>query len=201
MVDTMRILSIQSMSVWRKLLRITLKSKTILTMAAAKSLFKLMSYKDEYEVARLHMQTGFLDGLKERFTEGFRVNYHMAPPMLPLGRDARGRPVKKRLGTWMQGPLAVMARLKGLRGTMFDPFGYTAERRMERALIGWYEGIVSELVALWGQADRDMLREIAAAPMDIRGYGPVKDAAVSEVKPRVAERLAALRRPKAQSAA
>jgi indolepyruvate ferredoxin oxidoreductase len=153
-----------------------------LTEAVARSLFKLMSYKDEYEVARLHMQTGFLDELKRSFDGDFKVNHHFAPPFLGGDKDARGRPLKRRFGQWIQTPLRLLARLKGLRGTAFDLFGYTAERKMERALIGWYEGLIGDLVARLPAQAPDTLVAIAAAPMDIRGYGPVKEAAVMRVK-------------------
>ncbi|SDR02476.1 indolepyruvate ferredoxin oxidoreductase [Rhizobiales bacterium GAS191] len=167
-----------------------------LTETVARSLFKLMAYKDEYEVARLHMETGFLQKLREEF-EGvsggeFKVNYHLAPPFLPLGKDARGRPRKRQFGQWMQVPFRVLARLKRLRGTRFDPFGYSAERRQERALIPWFEDIVSHLLA---RLDRDRLADavaIAGLAMDIRGYGPVKDEAVVKVKGEIARRMAAL---------
>jgi indolepyruvate ferredoxin oxidoreductase len=157
-----------------------------LSDAVARSLFKLMSYKDEYEVARLHMQTGFLDELKRSFSGDFKVNYHFAPPFLGGDKDARGRPLKRRFGQWIQTPLRLLARLKGLRGTAFDPFGYTAERKMERALIGWYEGLIDEMVAQLPMQTPGSLLALAKAPMDIRGYGPVKEAAVAEVKATVA---------------
>ncbi|CAD5255719.1 Indolepyruvate ferredoxin oxidoreductase [Bosea sp. 62] len=160
-----------------------------LTLTVARSLFKLMSYKDEYEVARLHMQTGFLDELKQRFEGDFSVNYHFAPPFLGGEKDARGRPLKRRFGQWIQTPLRFLARLKGLRGTAFDPFGYTAERKMERALIGWYEGLLDELLAQLLSRGPDALALIAALPMDIRGYGPVKDAAVERVKAAAEQQL------------
>jgi indolepyruvate ferredoxin oxidoreductase len=166
-----------------------------LTEAVARALFKLMAYKDEYEVARLHMETGFLDRLKQEFEGDFTVNYHLAPPFLPLGHDARGRPNKKAFGQWMQMPFRLLARLKFLRGTAFDPFGRTAERRAERELINWYEDIVETLLASLGKADIDRLGAIAAAPMEIRGYGPVKEKAIAEVKAEVAGRLAALQMP------
>ncbi|CAN7668455.1 indolepyruvate ferredoxin oxidoreductase family protein [Bosea sp. LjRoot9] len=165
-------------------------NSTALTEAVARSLFKLMSYKDEYEVARLHMQSGFLDELKREFEGNFSVNYHLAPPLLASGRDARGRPLKRQFGQWIQTPLRVLARFKRLRGTAFDLFGYTAERRMERGLIGWYEGIVAQLLERLPQQGPAGAAEIATAPMDIRGYGPVKDKAVEEVRARVSELLA-----------
>ena len=156
-----------------------------LTEAVAKSLFKLMSYKDEYEVARLHMESGFLDRLEKEFEGGFTVNYHLAPPFLSSGLDARGRPLKRRFGPWIQLPFRILAKLKRLRGTPLDPFGYTAERRMERDLIGWYEGVVETILARYESGDREALVAAAKAPMDIRGYGPVKEKAVEKVKAEV----------------
>ncbi|MET4605859.1 indolepyruvate ferredoxin oxidoreductase [Bradyrhizobium sp. JR4.1] len=161
-----------------------------LTEAVARALFKLMAYKDEYEVARLHMQSGFLDELKREFEDGFSVKYHLAPPFLPSERDARGRPRKRAFGQWIQLPLAALARLKGLRGTVFDPFGYTVERRTERNLIAWYEGVIERMLGELDAARLPDLVVIAKAPMEIRGYGPVKDIAIAKVKPAV-ERLLA----------
>jgi len=165
-------------------------NSTALTEAVARSLFKLMSYKDEYEVARLHMRTGFLAELSREFEGDFKVNYHFAPPMLAAGKDARGRPLKRQFGQWIQTPLRALARLKRLRGTPFDVFGYTAERRMERGLIDWYEGIVALLLERMTSQEPSAVLEIARAPMDIRGYGPVKEAAARQVKARVSEMLA-----------
>jgi indolepyruvate ferredoxin oxidoreductase len=172
-----------------------------LTDAVARSLFKLMSYKDEYEVARLHMGTGFLDELKRSFDGDFKVNYHFAPPFLGGDKDARGRPLKRRFGQWIQTPLQLLARLKGLRGTAFDPFGYTAERKMERALIDWYEGLIDEMLARLPAQEPASLLALARAPMDIRGYGPVKETAVAEVKARVEKLLNEASEPTAKQAA
>ncbi len=169
-----------------------------LTDAVARSMFKLMAYKDEYEVARLHMQTGFIDTLKREFEGDFRINYHLAPPFMPAKHDARGRPRKRTFGQWMQMPLSVLARLKWLRGTRLDPFGYTAERRAERELIGWYEGLIAVMLDRLEAARLPDLLAIARAPMDIRGYGPVKDAAIRKVKADVCELLAALAAPMPQ---
>ena len=159
-----------------------------LTKAVARSLFKLMAYKDEYEVARLHMQSDFLDELKQEFEGNFTVRYHLAPPLLPAQRDARGRPRKREFGQWMQIPLSVLARLKGLRGTPFDPFGYTAERSAERELIVWYENLIDRMHDELNAARLPGLIAIAEAPMEIRGYGPVKDEAIRKVMAQV-ERL------------
>jgi indolepyruvate ferredoxin oxidoreductase len=166
-----------------------------LTEAVARALFKLMAYKDEYEVARLHMQSGFLDELKREFEDGFSVRYHLAPPFLPSGHDARGRPRKRAFGQWIQMPLAMLARFKGLRGTPFDPFGYASERRAERELIGWYQDLVGRMLDRLDAALLPDLVAIARAPMDIRGYGPVKDAAIVKVKADIERRLAGLDAP------
>ncbi|GHD56964.1 MFS transporter [Thalassobaculum fulvum] len=166
-----------------------------LTDAVARALFKLMAYKDEYEVARLHVETGFLDGLRREFEGDFTVRYHLAPPLLRTGTDARGRPAKRSFGPWVQGAFRLLAKLKRLRGTPFDPFGYTAERRMERALIGWYEGVVGTVLdrlASHDRAthDRATLLALARAPLEIRGFGPVKEAAVAKVRAEVDRLLA-----------
>jgi indolepyruvate ferredoxin oxidoreductase len=159
-----------------------------LTDAVARSLFKLMAYKDEYEVARLHMETGFLDTLQREFEGDFTVRYHLAPPLLSSRLDARGRPKKRAFGPWIQTPMKVLAKLKIVRGTLFDIFGYTAERRNERALIGWYEAQVEKILDHLDAPRFADLLAIAKAPMDIRGYGPVKEAAIHKVKGEV-ERL------------
>jgi indolepyruvate ferredoxin oxidoreductase len=164
-----------------------------LTDAVARSLFKLMAYKDEYEVARLHMETGFLDALRQEFEGDFKVKYHLAPPLLPSRKDARGRPRKRAFGPWLQVPLKLLARAKFLRGTPLDPFGFTAERRRERELIGWYEREIDLMLQKLDAKNLPDLVAIARAPLEIRGYGPVKDAAIPKAKAeveRLKERLA-----------
>jgi len=158
--------------------------------AVARSLFKLMAYKDEYEVARLHVETGFLDSLRREFEGDFTVRYHLAPPLLHTGTDARGRPAKRAFGPWVQVAFRGLAKLKRLRGTRFDPFGYTAERRMERELIGWYEGVVETVLDRLPDHDRATLLALARAPLEIRGFGPVKEAAAAKVRAEVDRLLA-----------
>ena len=163
-----------------------------LAAAVARSYFKLLSYKDEYEVARLHTRTEFLADLKREYGAGTRIRFHFAPPILNLKTDSRGRPLKREFGAWILPVLKILARLKRLRGTPFDVFGGTAERRLERALISEFENRVEQLL---GALDRDNAAEIASIIeqyMDIRGYGPVKDQAVEEVRTRVAHRISAL---------
>src|SRR5258708_2774817 len=164
-----------------------------LTTAVARSLFKLMSYKDEYEVARLHMEAGFVETLRSEFEGAFTVHYHLAPPMLPLGKDARGRPRKIQLGQWIQLPFRVLAKLKRLRGTPLDPFGYTHERRSERELIAWFEDLIAVMLEELPRKGPARLVAIATAPMDIRGYGPVQKTALRDVRARVEKQLQELR--------
>ncbi len=158
--------------------------------AVARSLFKLMSYKDEYEVARLHTGTGFVEGLGERFEGDFSVSHHLAPPLFPSGKDRRGRPKKRRFGGWIRRPMGMLARLKGLRGTPLDVFGYTAERRMERAMIGEYEAVVDRLLAGLRPDNTGEATRIAALVHEIRGFGPVKEAAAARVRPQIGHALA-----------
>lgn len=156
-----------------------------LSEAAAKGLFKLMSYKDEYEVARLHTQTGFLEGLDARFDGDFTVRHHLAPPMLSAGRDARGRPVKRAFGPWVQVAFRQLARMKRLRGTRWDVFGRTEERRMERALIAEYRSLLDRLVRGLSPDNQAEAARIAGMVMEIRGFGPVKEGAVAETRARI----------------
>ncbi|WP_299651838.1 indolepyruvate ferredoxin oxidoreductase family protein [uncultured Tateyamaria sp.] len=157
-------------------------------VSAAKALYKLMAYKDEYEVARLHTQTGFYDHLSEQFDGDFTVRHHLAPPLLSRKLDARGRPVKRAFGPWMQRAMRVLAKGKRLRGTWADPFGYMAERREERALIDWYVAGLERLSH--GIADLDAAHRFLAAPLEFRGYGPVKAEAVARSKPEADAALA-----------
>lgn len=153
--------------------------------AVARSYFKLLSYKDEYEVARLHTQTGFLDKVKREFGGKAKVRFHLAPPILGGGTDARGRPRKREFGGWMVPVFRTLASLRGLRGSKLDIFGYTAERRMERALIREFENNVERLLHVLSSATLNEATEVVGLYMDIRGYGPVKEQAVSNVRTRI----------------
>ncbi|AXI43218.1 indolepyruvate ferredoxin oxidoreductase family protein [Sulfitobacter sp. SK011] len=156
-------------------------------VAAAKSLFKLMAYKDEYEVARLHNLSGFAQRIAADFEGDYKIKYHLAPPLWPTGRDTRGRPVKRSFGPWMGHVFKLLTRMKALRGTWADVFSYSADRKLEVALIAWFEDVLIQVAA----AEMDDAEKLAllAAPMDIRGYGPVKDAAVKKVQAEVSARL------------
>ena len=156
-------------------------SSTRLTEAVAQGLFKLMAYKDEYEVARLHADAAFAAKIGEMFDGEVKLVHHFAPPI--LGRtDAQGRPVKQAFGPWMHKALPWLAKLKFLRGTAFDPFGRTEERRTERALIQEYRASVEALLARLSKERLDTAVEIARLPLEIRGFGHVKAANLEKVR-------------------
>lgn len=146
---------------------------TKLTEAVARYLFKLMAYKDEYEVARLHTDPAFTQKIAGMFEGDFKLTHHLAPPLLARTND-KGELLKKPYGPWMRSAFAVLAKLKGLRGTALDPFGRTEERRTERALIGEYRACIEELLRTLSAANLAQAVEIARIPEEIRGYGHVK---------------------------
>jgi len=146
--------------------------------AVAKNAFKLMAYKDEYEVARLHTKTGLKAKLDDTFAAGYRIKYNLAPPLLAWRKDPSGRPAKMEFGAWMTSVFAILARLKGLRGTALDIFGYTAERRMERRLRDDYLADMDMLIEQGLAKDAEAALLLANLPADIRGFGPVKETAV-----------------------
>jgi indolepyruvate ferredoxin oxidoreductase len=160
-----------------------------ITEAVARSLFKLMAYKDEYEVARLHAAPSFRRELEETFEGDFRVSYHLAPPLIGSESDWRGRPKKRTFGPWMLQAFRILAALKPLRGTLFDPFGQTAERRMERDLVAWYRETVERCLRDLDTTGQNSWREILSLPMRIRGYGPVKQEAVARIRSETARQL------------
>jgi indolepyruvate ferredoxin oxidoreductase len=148
--------------------------KTALTEAVARYLFKLMAYKDEYEVARLHTQTGFQERIAAMFEGDYKVNFHLAPPMIAK-RNEKGELQKKKFGPAMLMGFKVLARLKGLRGTALDVFGRTGERRTERALIGQYRASIDEVLSALDPGRHPLAVEIARIPEQIKGYGHVKE--------------------------
>ncbi len=173
-----------------------------LSRAVARSLMKLMSYKDEYEVARLYTDGSFQRQLADQFEGDVKLEFHMAPPL--LARPKNGQPPRKiALGAWMLPMMKLLAKGKALRGSRLDLFGHTEERRMERGLVTQFERRVDELLADLN-ADRlaDAIR-IAALPMSMRGYGHVKIANVALARAREAEllhRFMPARYPKPMSA-
>jgi indolepyruvate ferredoxin oxidoreductase len=159
-----------------------------LTEAVAKYLYKLMAYKDEYEVARLHTDPVFASTLAGMFEGDYKVHFHLAPPLLAK-RDAKGHLIKQEFGPWMMSAFRVLAKFKGLRGTALDIFGYTTERKMERALIGEYKATVASLLERLTMENLGTATAIAAIPEDIRGYGHVKERHLQAAKTREAALL------------
>jgi len=150
----------------------------------ARAAFKLMAYKDEYEVARLHRDPAFRSQLAGQFEGDFRLKYNLAPPMLTRIDPRTGHPAKIALGRWIEPLFGILARMKGLRGTRFDPFGRTAERRMERRLVEEYFALVDDLVAHLAPDNLPAATELARLPEEVRGYGHVKLAAVARFEKR-----------------
>jgi indolepyruvate ferredoxin oxidoreductase len=152
--------------------------KTSLTQIVAKELFRLMAYKDEYEVARLHTQTGFLEKIAQQYEGDYSVSHHLAPPLLAK-KNAQGQLQKSRYGAWVRPVLALLASLKVLRGTPLDVFGLSHERRMERALIAQYQGLIeAQLQTLSVQTHAKALQMAQVAEL-IKGFGHVKAANVA----------------------
>ncbi len=164
-----------------------------LARAVAENLFKLMAYKDEYEVARLYASGEFRRKVEAEFEGDFRLKFHLAPPLLNGELDALGRPKKREFGPFMMTAFAVLRRLKGLRGGPFDLFGRTEERRLERRLIEDYARDIEAAVEGLDAASLPAAVELARLPEDIRGFGPVKLASIEKARVRRAglvERLA-----------
>jgi len=145
-----------------------------LTEAVARYLFKLMAYKDEYEVARLYADTGFKEKIAGMFEGDYRIKFHLAPPLLAR-RDDEGHLIKREFGPWMMRAFGMLAKLKFLRGSVFDIFGHSAERRTERALIERYRATITDLLPHLTADNLPQALAIARIPEDIRGFGHVKE--------------------------
>ncbi|MEO8835551.1 MAG: indolepyruvate ferredoxin oxidoreductase family protein, partial [Caldimonas sp.] len=159
------------------------------TRAVAAQLRKLMAYKDEYEVARLYTDGEFAARLAEQFEGDFSLEFYMAPPALVKPKGKSAAPKKVRFGPWLLPALRVLARGKGLRGTAFDPFGRTEERKLERRLIADYEARIAELVGGLTAEKITVASAIANVPGSIRGYGHVKLASLAIARARESELL------------
>ena len=166
--------------------------------AVAKGYHKLLSYKDEYEVARLHLST--MEKAAVQFEDGFEMSFHLAPPMISK-EGPNGRPEKREFGPGMIRWFKLLARMKGLRGTALDIFGRTEERKMERALIAQYEADMAEILPANRASASDEAVALAELPLQIRGFGPVKAANEAKAAKRREEILATIRMPNAQKTA
>ncbi|MBU3724334.1 MAG: indolepyruvate ferredoxin oxidoreductase family protein [Burkholderiaceae bacterium] len=155
--------------------------KTPLTEAVMRGLFKLMAYKDEYEVARLHTDSAFARKIAERFEPGYRIAHYLAPPLFSR-RNENGELVKRRFGPWVRSLMGLLVLLRFLRGTAFDPFGHTEERRTERALIQEYRQCIMVLLEGLSEQRLGLAAQIAAIPDKIRGFGHVKARHLSQAR-------------------
>jgi indolepyruvate ferredoxin oxidoreductase len=173
---------------------------TALTEAAARSLFKLMAYKDEYEVARLYTETDFLKRVAERFEGPYELRFHLAPPLLGNRDPQTGHLKKREFGPRTLTLFRLLARLRRLRGTRFDIFGRSAERKTERRLIADYEAVLDEMAAVLASANHAAAIELASLPLEIRGFGHVKDESIARATAKGAALLARLRAPAAAPA-
>lgn len=166
---------------------------TALTRAVAQSLSKLMAYKDEYEVARLYTNGAFKAALARQFTGPFKLKVHLAPPLLARRDPRTGHARKRGFGSWVFPAFRVLGALKALRGTRFDPFSYTAERKQERALIREYRELIAQLLPDLTPERHELAVQIAKVPLDIRGFGHVKHGNIVAAKSRQEQLLARFR--------
>jgi indolepyruvate ferredoxin oxidoreductase len=149
-----------------------------LTHAVIRNLYKLMAYKDEYEVARLHLKHTWREYLNSMFERPLKVSYNLHPPLL----RALGMKRKLKLGPWFDKPMRLLTKMKRLRGTKLDVFGYAEVRREERALIGWYREAIELVIERLNDANRELSLQIATLPDSIRGYEDIKIARVKAAR-------------------
>ncbi len=147
-----------------------------LSRAVARYLYKMMAIKDEYEVARLYTDGRFANALSAQFEGDVSISYHLAPPMFSGADPVTGRPKKAVYGSWVRPVMSVLASCKSLRGTVFDLFGYTAERKAERAALTRYEALLDEVAARLTAANYTAAVQLVSVPEQIRGFGPVRHA-------------------------
>lgn len=155
-----------------------------LTEAVTSQLFRLMSYKDEYEVARLFTRTDFLDEIKQTFSGSWQLHFHLAPPLLNFGKDAAGRPRKRRFGRWLLPVLSLLAKMKGLRNTAFDPFRFSHDRKLDQQLLTEYQQLLDELVQGLKPENHTTAVALARLPEVVRGFGPVRETAANQLQAR-----------------
>jgi indolepyruvate ferredoxin oxidoreductase len=180
--------------------QINVPGSTQLSEAVARYAFKLMAYKDEYEVARLYTSGDFEKRVRDTFDGDYKIHFNLAPPLFAR-RDSEGHLRKSEYGAWVFGAFKLLAKMKGLRGGAFDIFGYTAERKMERALIDEYFTTVDTLLAGLDRDNHALAVEIAAIPEHIRGYGHIKERHLADARARQDALLTQWRNPATARAA
>jgi indolepyruvate ferredoxin oxidoreductase len=161
--------------------------------AVATNLFKLMAYKDEYEVARLYTDGTFREKLARQFEGDYSLTVHLAPPLFAKRDSVTGHLKKRAFGPWILKVFRVLARMKSLRGTAFDVFGYTEERRTERRLIEEYVSLLGEIMRNLTPENHKLAVELAAIPDQIRGFGHIKEKNLTFAKANEADLLKAFR--------
>jgi indolepyruvate ferredoxin oxidoreductase len=169
--------------------------RTGLAEAAARGYHKLLAYKDEYEVARLYASPEFEKALGEQFEGRRKLEFHLAPPLLARRDKATGEPRKMRFGPWMLPAFRLLAKGKRLRGTAFDVFGYSAERKLERQMIADYERLLDEVAQRLSPETHRTAVALASLALDIKGYGHIKQRNYKAAKAKEDALLAELRNP------
>jgi indolepyruvate ferredoxin oxidoreductase len=168
------------------------ETNLLLTRAVAQQLYRFMAYKDEYEVARLFAETDFMKEVNETFEGDFKVHFHLAPPLLSGETDAQGRPKKRRFGPWMFRAFRLLAKLRGLRGTAIDPFRYSADRKLDRAMLKDYQSLVDRIGRELNASNYETFLQLAELPADVRGYGPVREQAAESIREKQTQLIKAL---------
>ena len=168
------------------------QQELLLTRTVAEQLYRFMAYKDEYEVARLFAETDFMEEVEKTFEGDFKVHFHLAPPILNRGTDARGRPQKRQFGPWMFRAFRLLAKLRGLRGTALDPFRHSADRKLDRALLADFRQLAERIGRELSADNHETFLQLAELPADVRGFGPVREQAVEAIRERQQQLLKAL---------
>jgi indolepyruvate ferredoxin oxidoreductase len=172
-----------------------------LSEAVARNLFKLMAYKDEYEVARLYTAPEFKNKLKAQFEDGYSLRFHLSPPLIAKKDPASGEARKSEYGPWVMTLFGMLSKLKGVRGTALDIFGYSEERKTERALIVEYQKTIEDICSRMTSDNLELAIEIAGLPDQIQGFGHVKERNLKRVSERRENLLTAFNNGNKQSAA
>ena len=168
---------------------------TQLAEAVARNYAKLLAYKDEYEVARLYAEAAFAAGIDRQFEGDYKLKFHLAPPLFAQRDPRTGHLIKQEFGPWLLPLFKMLAKFKFLRGSAFDIFGHSQERKTERNLIGQYETLIDELLGGLTPANHELAVKLASVADDIRGYGHVKDAHLAKAKRKEADLLVQWRNP------
>ena len=169
--------------------------KTALGEAAARALFQVMAYKDEYEVARLYAETDFLKRVRDQFEGSHRLSFSLAPPRFAEQDRETGHLKKRSYGSWMLGAFWLLAKLRFLRGTSLDPFARTSERRNERRLVTEYEAVLETIIRELSTENYAAAVELARLPLEIRGFGHIKEANLARANAKAVELLARFSAP------